>query len=382
LLFSSFAILPIASHRLLVPGSEKPRERHNQIQKQFYSPSPIMASKYAAAHEPANLNGPGDARPTALQIVQDEGLEGKLADKTFLITGCSSGIGVETARATSATGATVYCTARDLERGKTALHAILEPGRVELLYMDLSSLAGVRSGVGEFLSRNKGRGLNVLICNAGVMAIPTVTTTVDGYETQFATNHLAHFLLFNLLKDQLLASSTPGFNSRVVMLSSSGHRGGGIRFDDYSFQSSADSYNQWAAYSQSKTGNIYMANYIDRVFGPKGIHAMSLNPGGIWTPLQKHLNKEWLEGMAANPQVQKTIKSTEQGAATTVWAAVAKELEGKGGKYLENCQVASPVKANPSPGDPGYASHAFDVEKEDRLWKESLGMVGLKQESA
>src|SRR5450432_2710592 len=107
LLFSSFAILPIASHRLLVPSSEKPRERHNQIQKQFYSPSPIIASKYAAAHEPANLNSPGDARPTALQIVQDEGLEGKLADKTFLITGCSSGIGVETARATSATGATV-----------------------------------------------------------------------------------------------------------------------------------------------------------------------------------------------------------------------------------------------------------------------------------
>jgi NAD(P)-dependent dehydrogenase (short-subunit alcohol dehydrogenase family) len=123
-----------------------------------------------------------------------------------------------------------------MSRGKAALSSILEPGRVELLHMDLSSLASVRSGVKEFLERTQGRGLNVLICNAGVMAISTLTRTSDGFETQFGTNHLAHFLLFSLLKDTPIKSSTPSFNSRVVVVSSSGHRGGAPRFADYNYE--------------------------------------------------------------------------------------------------------------------------------------------------
>ena len=335
-----------------------------------------MTSKYAASHK--NPQGPGDARPTALQIIQDEGLEGKLQDKTFLITGCSSGIGVETARAIAATGATTYCIVRDMERGKTALSGILKPGRVELLHMDLSSLASVRAGAKQFLEHNKGRGLNVLICNAGVMAIPTCIRTTDGFETQVGTNHLAHFLLFSLLQDTLIKSSTPSFNSRVIMVSSSGHRGGPPRFADYNYEKHLDEYSPFGAYASSKCANVYMANYIDRHYGPKGLHATSLHPGGIWTPLQKHVGPETLEWWKSAPNVDKIIKSTAQGASTTVWAAVSKEWEGTGGKYLEDCQVAPQVKENATPQDIGHAPHAYNPEGEEMLWKDSLGMVGLE----
>jgi len=144
--------------------------------------------------------------------------------------------------------------------------------------MGLSSLASVRAGAKEFLERSKARGLNVLICNAGVMAIPTLTRTTDGFETQFGTNHLAHFLLFNLLKDTLIKPSTPSFNSRVVMVSSFGHRGGLPRFADYSYEQHPDEYSPFGAYASSKGANVYMANYIDWHFGPQGLHATSLHP--------------------------------------------------------------------------------------------------------
>ncbi|CAM6106341.1 unnamed protein product [Calypogeia fissa] len=332
-------------------------------------------SKYAAAH--IAPQGPGDARPTALQIVNDEDLVGKLKGKTFLITGCSAGIGVETARALSATGANLYLPVRDVPNSQRNLADILEPGRVELMQMDLTSLASVRHCAEEFLqkARERNHGLNVLICNAGVMAIQTLTRTADGFEAQFGTNHLGHFLLFNLLKDSLLASSTPEFNSRVVMLSSSGHRIGGIRFHDPNFHEE-NSYTPWSGYAQSKTANIYMSNYIERHFGHEGVHANALMPGGIWTPLQRHLDPSFLAKMKADAETNKIIKSTEQGAATTVWAAVAKELEGKGGHYLEDCQVAELV-VDPKQMDPGFAKHAFDEQAEDRLWVESEKMVGL-----
>jgi NAD(P)-dependent dehydrogenase (short-subunit alcohol dehydrogenase family) len=265
-----------------------------------------------------------------------------------------------------------------MERGKTALSDILEPGRVELLHMDLSSLASVRAGAKEFLERNKGRGLDVLICNAGVMAIPTLTRNTDGFETQFGTNHLAHFLLFNLLKPALLAASTPSFSSRVVMVSSSGHRGGPPRFADYNYEKHPDEYSPFGGYASSKCANVYTANYIDRHYGPQGIHATSLHPGGIWTPLQKHIDPEMLKGWKSHPKVEKIIKRTEQGAATTVWAAVAKQWEGTGGKYLEDCQVAQQIKENATPQDGGHAPHAYNEEGEERLWRDSLGMVGLE----
>ncbi|KAJ6030965.1 uncharacterized protein N7446_007608 [Penicillium canescens] len=332
-----------------------------------------MPSKYAEAHK--STNGPGDARPTALQIVEDEGLIGKLAGKVFLISGCSSGLGVETAKALATTGATLYLTARNIPAAEAALVGILKPGQVEIIEMDLSSLAGVRAGAERFLA--KSTQLNVLICNAGVMAIADLTTTVDGFETQFAVNHLGHFLLFQLLKDTLLASSSPNYSSRVVAVSSSGHRGGGIRLDDYSYTKRPDEYNMWGAYAQSKTANIYMTNEIERRFGSQGLHATSLMPGAISTGIQRYLPSE--EAAEYARSTWKTMKSPAQGAATTVLAAIAKEFENKGGVYLENCEVAGLYPDDREydhvPDIAGYAEHAFNEELEHQVWTDSLKMV-------
>lgn len=335
-----------------------------------------MSSKYSDAHR--STNGPGDNRPTALQIVEDENLSGKLTDKVFLITGCSSGLGVETAKALATTGATLYLTARNIAAAETALASILKPGQVEIIEMDLSSLAGVRAGAERFLARCSQ--LNVLICNAGAMAIPDLTTTVDGFETQFGVNYLAHFLLFQLLKDALLASSSPMFPSRVVAVSSSGHRGGGIRVDDYDYVKRPEEYNMWGAYAQSKTAKIYMANEIERRFGSQGLHATSLMPGAISTGIQRHLPREESEEYAR--ATWKTMKSPAQGAATIVLAAIGKEFQTKGGVYLENCEVAGLYPDDREydhvPDIAGYAEHAFNEELANRLWRDSLKMINLE----
>lgn len=327
--------------------------------------------RYADAHK--SPQGPGDARPTALDIVKDEGLEGKLADKVFLITGCSSGIGIDTSRALSVTGAKLFLGVRDIAKGQSALADILNPGRVELLKIDLNSLESVREAAQTFLQKSKT--LNVLINNAGVMATPK-GKTADGFETQFGTNHLAHFLLFQLLKSTLLASSTPSFNSRVVTLSSSAHRTSGILTDDYNFEHTE--YSPWVAYGQSKTANIYMANEIERRYGSQGLHALSLHPGGIMTGLQVHVSAALKESWSADGEVNLRVKSTAQGAATAVYAAISKDWEGKGGRYLEDCAESSPVQEPRTQMSPGYVPHAFDEEKEKKLWLDSLKMVGFE----
>lgn len=330
----------------------------------------MSSSRYAEVHK--SPQGPGDARPTALDIVKDEGLEGKLAGKVFLITGCSSGIGIDTARALSATGAKLFLGVRDVVKGESALADILEPGRVELLKIDLNSLESVREAAKTFLQKSKS--LNVLINNAGVMATPK-GETADGFETQFGTNHLAHFLLFQLLKPTLLASSTSNFNSRVVTLSSSAHRNSGIITDDYNFKHTE--YSPWVAYGQSKTANIYMANEIERRYGTQGLHALSVHPGGIKTGLQVHVSAAVRESWSAAGG-ETFFKSPAQGAATAVYAAISKDWEGKGGRYLENCAETGPVQEPRTPLSPGYASHAFDEEKEKKLWLDSLKLVGFE----
>lgn len=193
---------------------------------------------------------------------------------------------------------------------------------------------------------------------------------------QFATNHLAHFLLFKLLAPTLIKSSTPEFNSRVVNLSSSGHLRNPVQLDDVTLK---DNYEAWLSYGQSKTANIWMANYIDREYGPKGVHALALHPGGIWTPLQRHLPKEFLEGWKKQEGVQNILKSTEQGAATSIWAAVAKVWEGKGGKYLEDCRVALPAAQVKSSFGGGHSDWAYDKEGEDKLWKLSSEICGVDE---
>ncbi|KAK2055813.1 short chain dehydrogenase [Colletotrichum caudatum] len=332
------------------------------------------------AEEHSETTGPGDSRPTAIKVIQDQGLVGKWAGKVSIVTGCSpGGLGLETARALHVAGADVYITVRDVAEGHQVAKDILsdgKPGKVEVIQLDLGSLENVRRGAKEFLGKSDR--LNVLINNAGIMACPE-GKTVDGFEAQFGTNHLGHFLLFQLLKPALLASSTPDFNSRVVSVSSMGHRRGRIQFEDLNFEG-AVKYEPWAAYGQAKLANILFANELDRRYGPSGLHALSLHPGGIRTPLHKHT----LERMAVviqDPEVLRLMKTPEQGAATSVWAAVAAELEGKGGKYLEDVAEAEEATPEGWMARPGYAPSAYDPPTEKRLWAESLKLVGLEDDA-
>ena len=333
-------------------------------------------SRYAEAHmSPA---GPSDARPTALQIIKDEAVEGKLTGKVIVITGTSSGIGIETARALSLTGAKLLLTARDLNKARKALDGLLEPGRIELVEMDNTSLASVRSAAASILEKSNNQ-VNILINNAGIMALPKLEHTKDGFEMQLGVNHLAHFLLFQLLKPALLASASPRFSSRVVNLSSSAHHVAGIREPgDYNFEKGE--YNDWVSYGQSKTANIYMANEIERRYGSRGLHATSVHPGAIGTPLMQYLDASLLEFMAKDETMGKIMKSPEQGAATTVWAAIGKEWENKGGEYLADCWKTERGNDKHEIAGEGYAGHAYDAEKEARLWRDSCQMVGVKDD--
>ncbi|GAQ04974.1 short-chain dehydrogenase TIC 32, chloroplastic [Aspergillus lentulus] len=329
-------------------------------------------ARYTAAH--ASPEGPGDSRPRALQVVKDEEMEGKLEGKVIVITGTSSGLGIETARALSATGATLYLTARNVPKAKAALADIAETGRTEFIEMDLESFESVRAAAKTILAKTDK--VNVLINNAGIMAVPTLEFTKDGHELQFGTNHLAHFLFFQLLKPALLAASTPDFHSRVVNVSSAAHRRHGINAsDNYNFEKG--DYDPWVAYAQSKTANVYMANEIERRYGSLGLHATSVHPGGILTGLSKHIPDAQVAAMLEDKALAMSLKSPEQGAATTVWAAIGKEWANKGGKYLADCAEAERGNDDDSISGPSYVSHTYDVESEGRLWRDSLKMVGL-----
>lgn len=325
-------------------------------------------------------NGAGDARPTALQIIDDEKLAGKWTDKVIIITGCTAGIGIETARALHATGAKLYLTVRNKEKGEKVIADILSSSKssspIELIHMDLSSLESVRAAAKDFLTRSKQ--LNILINNAGVMATPQGQTT-DGFETQLGTNHFGHFLFFQLLKPTLLASSSPSFASRVVNVASSGHQIGGIRFDDLNFEKEGE-YSPFGAYGQSKTANVYMAHSIERHYGSQGLHGLSLHPGVIFdTELARHMDLSSMDSKTIESW-KKIAKSSPQGAATSVWAATAAHWEGKGGRYLADCGEAGPMSEGEASGGPGYAPHAYDEEAEERFWKLSFEKVGLKED--
>lgn len=331
---------------------------------------------YTAAH--ANPQGAGDGRPTALQIVRDEGVEGKLGGKVIVITGASSGIGLETARALSATGATLFLTARNLKMAETALAGIVEAGRVSLVEMDNNSFASTRAAAATILKKSNTQ-VNILINNAGVMGIPDLKLTEDGQEVHFATNYLSEFLLFQLLKPALLASATPDFHSRVVNVSSSAHRAGSLpESDNYNFEKGG--YNHGLAYANSKVASTYLANEIDRRYGSTRLHATSLHPGGIATNMSRHLSPEFVQSIMANEYLVKILKSPEQGAATTVLAAIGKEWGNKGGKYLEDCEEAQRGKDDNNPLGAGYVSQTYNPKNEERLWKDSLKIVGINSD--
>ncbi|KAM0325807.1 hypothetical protein ACHAQA_007109 [Verticillium albo-atrum] len=328
-----------------------------------------MADQYSTVHQAPN--GPGDARPTAIQIIKDGQLEGKLSGQAAFITGCSSGIGIETARALHLAGATLYLTARNLAKARSALGNLVDDDRVHLLQLDLESFDSVRTCAAKFLT--KCSKLNILILNAGVMT-PPEGRTKDGFEIQFGTNHLAHFLLFNLIQPTLVAGATPQKASRVVVLSSIAHRTGEVIFDDVNFEGH---YEPMAAYSQSKTANLWTANEIERRFNSQGIHCWSVQPGIVQTDLMRHLAEDRKDGLENDPFLSKIFKSPEQGAATSVWAATATALEGRGGKYLEDCQIVPAWEPSVGQWGPGYGAHAYDTEKAKKLWEKSVEWVGL-----
>ena len=328
---------------------------------------------YTAAH--ANPQGAGDARPTALQIVRDEGVEGKLGEKVVVITGASSGIGLETARALSVTGAALFLTARNLKMAEIALAGVVEAGLVSLVEMDNNSFASIRTAAETILKKSNNK-VNILINNAGVMGLQGLKLTEDGQEVHFATNYLSEFLLFQLLKPALLASATRDFHSRVVNVSSSAHRAGNLPdSDNYNFEKGG--YSHEVAYANSKVACTYLANEIDRRYGSEGLHATSVHPGGIGTNISRHLGPEFVQYITSNEAIVKILKSLEQGAATTVVAAIGKEWENKGGKYLEDCEEAQRGKDDNNTFGVGYVSQTYDQKSEDRLWRDSLKIVGI-----
>lgn len=243
---------------------------------------------------------------------------------------------------------------------------------MHLLQLDLGSLASVRDCAAEIASKSSK--LNIFIANAGVMYTPD-GKTADGFETQFGTNHLGHFLLFELLKPTLLASSTAEFHSRAIFLSSIAHRSSEVDFDNLNQDGK---HSPWIAYAQSKTANLWTANEIERRYGSRGLHAWSVQPGPTGTGLYQHMSEADMAASQSDPVLAKTFKTVGQGAATTVWAATAKALEGIGGKYLEDCQIAKPHDPAAGAWAPGHGVFAYDEEKEARLWAKSLELVGLK----
>ena len=328
---------------------------------------------YTAAH--ANPQGAGDARPTALQIVRDEGVESRLGGKVIVITGATSGIGLETARALSVTGATLFLTARNLKMAEIALAEVVEAGRVSLVEMDNNSFASIRTAAETILKESNNK-VNILTNNAGVMGVRGLKLTEDGQEVHFATNYLSEFLLFQLLKSALLASATRDFHSRVVNVSSSAHRTVNLpESDNYNFEKGG--YSHEVAYANSKLASTYLANEIDRRYGSEGLHATSLHPGGIGTNISRHLGPEFVQYIMSNEAIVRFLKSPEQGAATTVLAAIGKEWENKGGKYLEDCEEARRGKDDNDTFGVGYVSQTYDQKNEERLWKDSLRIVGI-----
>lgn len=306
-----------------------------------------------------------DHASTASEVIAGIDLSGK----TALVTGASSGLGAETARAFAERGAHVILTARDVPKGEAVADRIRRStgnDRVEVEELELGSLAGVRSFAGRALARHPK--LAILVNNAGVMACP-FARTADGFEMQFGTNHLGHFLLTCLLAPALVK----GAPSRVVSLSSRGHRNSPVVFDDIHFERRP--YDKWLAYGQSKTANVLFAVEFDRRLGKAGVHANAVHPGIILTELARHMVAEDFETIRRRqPGGQMKLKTVEAGAATSVYAATAAELEGRGGLYLEDCAVAEIDDREDAAA--GVRSYALDPEAAARLWQVSEEMVG------
>jgi NAD(P)-dependent dehydrogenase (short-subunit alcohol dehydrogenase family) len=321
-----------------------------------------------ACHDPGVSGARAAFGPesTTDDVLADLDLSGTIA----LVTGASAGLGAETVRALAARHATVIAAVRDVAKAERTL---ADPrsatvGRIVIEQVDLSSLTSVRAFADRVLAEHPR--LHLLVANAGIMACPE-QRTADGFELQFATNHLGHFLLVNRLAP-LLASSAP---SRVVALTSVAHRSGELDLADLDFTSTR--YEPWTAYARSKTANVLFAVELDRRLRPAGVRACAVHPGGVDTELFRHLDADALAFVAAGRRAvgQTERKSVQQGAATVVWAGVVAGADEIGGRYVEDCRVA-PVIDGDAASLAGVRSFALDPTLAAALWTRSEQLVG------
>jgi NAD(P)-dependent dehydrogenase (short-subunit alcohol dehydrogenase family) len=319
------------------------------------------------------MAGPFGAKSTTDDVLAGVDLSGK----RVLVTGVSAGLGVETARALAAHGAQVVGAARDVakaERAATGIRAqAAGGGGLELVELDLASLKSVRACADELIAA--GRPFDAVIANAGVMRTP-FGHTADGFETQFGTNHLGHFVLVNRIASLI----APG--GRLVNVASSGHRYSDIDLDDPGFERTP--YDPTIAYGRSKTANILFAVEFDRRHKTRGVRATALHPGGILTELGRHMAPGELDAtveqinaqLAAEGRPPFQFKTIPQGAATSVWAAFVAPAGEVGGRYCEDCQVSQVTEGLISPVSPGVRPYALDPEHAKALWARSEALVG------
>ncbi len=306
------------------------------------------------------------AKTTSAEIMSGVNLTGK----TAIVTGGYSGIGLETTKALCAAGADVVVPVRNKEKADENLTS--EGLAVETRQMDLGDLASVQEFAAGFAGgRDK---VHILINNAGVMACPE-TRIGDGWEAQFATNHIGHFVL----TQELLPYLKNADGARVVCLSSVAHRRSAIRWDDIHFQN--DPYDKWEAYGQSKTANALFALELNGRYCREGVQAFSVHPGGIMTPLQRHLQNEemvalgWMnESGELSEAARAMFKTPEQGCSTTLWCAISEQLNDRGGEYCEDCDIAQLADDN-APRYSHVAPWAVDDESAARLWDATEKMV-------
>jgi NAD(P)-dependent dehydrogenase (short-subunit alcohol dehydrogenase family) len=300
---------------------------------------------------------------TAAEVIEGIDLSGKRA----IVTGASSGIGVETARALAGAGAEVTLAVRDAEAGERVAADITAATGTEAVRVGRIELAD-RASVAAFVATWDGP-LHILVNNAGVMALPERELTPEGWEMQFATNHLGHFALALGLHDALAA----GGEARVVSLSSRGHLRSPVVFDDINFSSRP--YDRWLAYGQSKTANVLFAVEANRRWSREDITANAVHPGAISTNLSRHMTADELERLSASGLFR--YKTVEQGAATSVLVATSPLLDGIGGRYFENCNEAEVIDPAASEEEPrsGVAAYALDPDNARRLWDVSLDLI-------
>ena len=300
---------------------------------------------------------------TTTEVLEGIDMSGKVA----LVTGASSGLGQETARALAENGAHVILAARNLpkvEEVAAGIRSSTGSAKVEVEELELAKLDDVRAFARRFLAKHDT--LHVLVNNAGVMACP-FGKTADGFEMQFGTNHIGHFLMTCLLAPAL----RKGAPSRVVSLSSRGHHISPVVFDDIQFEHRP--YHKWLSYGQAKTANVLFAVALEKRLAAHGVHANALHPGAIMTELGRHLEPEDITFLQSRNRGM-NFKTVEAGAATSVFAASAPELEGRGGLYLEDCHVA--VVNDAADALNGVKSYALDPESAERLWALSEKLVG------